>query len=168
MLGGEMGSKKPVHPNDHVNMGPVVERHLPDRRCTSPSLWTARDVLPARACAILHAALARSPRASPTSSRSAAPTPMDATPLTLGQEFGGYALQVAKAIQRHRGGAARILRTRARRHGRSAPGLNSPAAGARRSRRTFARLYRPALRRARPTSSRRWRPMTRSCQLSGP
>ena len=30
MLGGEMGSKKPVHPNDHVNMSQVVERHLPD------------------------------------------------------------------------------------------------------------------------------------------
>ena len=29
MLGGTMGSKDPVHPNDHVNMSPVVERHLP-------------------------------------------------------------------------------------------------------------------------------------------
>ena len=30
MLGGEIGSKKPVHPNDHVNMGQSLERHLPD------------------------------------------------------------------------------------------------------------------------------------------
>jgi fumarate hydratase class II len=31
MLGGEMGSKKPVHPNDHCQHEPVVQRHLPDR-----------------------------------------------------------------------------------------------------------------------------------------
>jgi fumarate hydratase class II len=30
MLGGEMGSKKPIHPNDHVNREPVVKRQLPD------------------------------------------------------------------------------------------------------------------------------------------
>ena len=31
LAGGEMGSKKPIHPNDDVNMSPVVQRHLPDR-----------------------------------------------------------------------------------------------------------------------------------------
>ena len=35
MLGGVMGSKKPVHPNDHVNMGQSLERHLSRPRCTS-------------------------------------------------------------------------------------------------------------------------------------
>ncbi len=31
MMGGVMGSKKPVHPNDHCNMGAILERHLPHR-----------------------------------------------------------------------------------------------------------------------------------------
>jgi hypothetical protein len=49
MLGGEMGSKKPVHPNDHVNHEPVLERHLPDRHAyrgadrdpSPPAAWPA-------------------------------------------------------------------------------------------------------------------------------
>ena len=36
MLGGALGAKKPVHPNDHVNHEPVVERLLSRPRCTSP------------------------------------------------------------------------------------------------------------------------------------
>ena len=57
------------------------------------------------------------PRSSPTSSRSAGRILQDATPLTLGQEFSGYATQVRKGIGRV-GGAAGAARTRAGRHRR--------------------------------------------------
>ncbi len=48
MLGGVIGSKKPVHPNDHVQHGPVVERHLPDRNahCRSRHLPSGADPRP--------------------------------------------------------------------------------------------------------------------------
>ena len=48
LLGGELGSKTPVHPNDDVNMAQFVERHNPSRpRCTSPrSSSSERHLLP--------------------------------------------------------------------------------------------------------------------------
>jgi fumarate hydratase class II len=55
MLGGEMGSKKPVHPNDHVNIEPVVERHLSHGHARR--LRRTGGERPAAALKHLHAAL---------------------------------------------------------------------------------------------------------------
>ena len=74
MLGGEIGSKEPVHPNDHVNMSAVLERHLPDRDAHRGGDGGARRDA-ARACASCTGRWPRRPRRSATSSRSAAPTP---------------------------------------------------------------------------------------------
>ena len=79
MLGGEIGSKTPVHPNDHVNMGQSLERHLPDRDAHRGGDDRARRHA-ARACRSCTARWStRRPR-SRTSSRSAAPTPRTRRP----------------------------------------------------------------------------------------
>jgi fumarate hydratase, class II len=72
MLGGQMGSKKPVHPNDHVNMGQSSNDTFPTAMHVAIGMM-ARDVL-LPGLRKLHARWPRSPRNSRTSSRSAAPT----------------------------------------------------------------------------------------------
>ncbi len=98
MLGGQMGSKTPIHPNDHVNMGQSSNDTYPTAMHVAVAM-TARDVL-LPGLRHLHAALvAKSEEFGPIIKIGRTHT-MDATPLTLGQEFGGYAHQLAKAIQR--------------------------------------------------------------------
>jgi fumarate hydratase class II len=98
MLGGEMGSKKPVHPNDHVNMGQSSNDTYPTAMHVAAAM-TARDVL-LPGLRHLHEALVRKAEEFEPIIKIGRTHTMDATPLTLGQEFGGYAHQVAKAIQR--------------------------------------------------------------------
>ena len=101
MLGGKLGAKSPVHPNDHVNMSQSSNDCFP----TAMHIAAAeRDRAAARSGAGASAGRAaeQEPRSSPGSSRSAAPTLQDATPLTLGQEFSGYAAQVQSGIVRMR------------------------------------------------------------------
>jgi fumarate hydratase class II len=98
MLGGEMGSKDPVHPNDHVNRGQSSNDTFPtvmhiaalgevhDRLL--PALGHLRDALAAKA-----AAFADIVKIGRTHLQ-------DATPLTLGQEFSAYAVQVENAVAR--------------------------------------------------------------------
>src|SRR6478752_6721111 len=98
MLGGEMGSKKPVHPNDHVNMSQSSNDTYPTAMhiaCSEeivhrllPALQTLRNVLNDKA----HA-WARIIKIGRTHTQ-------DATPLTLGQEFSGYTQQVENGIAR--------------------------------------------------------------------
>jgi len=102
MLGGEMGSKKPVHPNDHVNMSQSSNDTFPAAMSIAaveqahtrlvPALEALRDALQEKADA--YADVIKIGRTHL----------MDATPLTLGQEFSGYAQQVAN-------GAARVNQT---------------------------------------------------------
>jgi fumarate hydratase class II len=100
MLGGEIGSKKPVHPNDHVNMGQSSNDTFPTAMHIAVAM-TARDVtLPG--LEKLHAALAAKAAEFDDIIKIGRTHTMDATPLTLGQEFSGYAHQVAKAIARIR------------------------------------------------------------------
>ncbi|TNC50513.1 class II fumarate hydratase [Rubellimicrobium rubrum] len=98
MLGGEMGSKKPVHPNDHVNMGQSSNDTYPTAMHVAAAM-TARDVL-LPGLRHLHAALLAKSEEFADIIKIGRTHTMDATPLTLGQEFGGYAHQLAKAIQR--------------------------------------------------------------------
>jgi fumarate hydratase class II len=98
MLGGTMGSKKPVHPNDHVNMGQSSNDTFPTAMHVAIGM-VARDVL-VPGLRHLHAALAAKAEAFRDIIKIGRTHTQDATPLTLGQEFGGYAHQVALGIAR--------------------------------------------------------------------
>ncbi len=98
MLGGVMGSKKPVHPNDHVNMSQSSNDTYPTAMHIACAERIAHHLLPA--LRHLHAALAEKEKAFDHIVKIGRTHTQDATPLTLGQEFSGYAAQVASAIDR--------------------------------------------------------------------
>lgn len=98
MLGGEMGSKKPVHPNDHVNMSQSSNDTYPTAMHVACAEQVVNDLLPA--LKHLHAALKAKSNAWADIIKIGRTHTQDATPLTLGQEFGGYAQQVANGIER--------------------------------------------------------------------
>jgi fumarate hydratase, class II len=98
MLGGVMGSKKPVHPNDHCNMGQSSNDTFPTAMHVAIGMM-ARDVL-LPGLRKLHVALAAKSDEFKDIIKIGRTHTQDATPLTLGQEFGGYAHQVAMGIKR--------------------------------------------------------------------
>jgi fumarate hydratase, class II len=98
MLGGEMGSKKPVHPNDHCNMGQSSNDTFPTAMHVAIGMQ-ARDVL-LPGLQKLHDALAAKSVEFKDIIKIGRTHTQDATPLTLGQEFSGYAHQVKKGIER--------------------------------------------------------------------
>ncbi|KGJ12431.1 class II fumarate hydratase (plasmid) [Paracoccus versutus] len=98
ILGGEMGSKKPVHPNDHVNMGQSSNDTFPTAMHVAIAMQ-ARDVL-LPGLEKLHKALVAKSGEFKDIIKIGRTHTQDATPLTLGQEFGGYAHQVQKGIER--------------------------------------------------------------------
>jgi Ca2+-binding RTX toxin-like protein len=98
MLGGEMGSKKPVHPNDHVNMGQSSNDTFPTAMHVAIGMM-ARDIL-LPGLEKLHAALLSKSVEFKDIIKIGRTHTQDATPLTLGQEFGGDAHQVAMGILR--------------------------------------------------------------------
>jgi fumarate hydratase class II len=100
MLGGVMGSKKPVHPNDHVNMGQSSNDTFPTAMHVAIGTM-ARDVL-LPGLEKLHKALAAKSVEFKDIIKIGRTHTQDATPLTLGQEFGGYAHQVSQGIMRIR------------------------------------------------------------------
>ena len=123
MLGGEIGSKTPVHPNDHVNMGQSSNDTFPTAMHIAIAT-TAHDVtLPG--LAKLHAALEMKSREFTDIIKIGRTHTMDATPLTLGQEFSGYVHQVAMGIRRIKGALPAIYELA---QGGTAvgTGLNSP------------------------------------------
>ena len=98
ILGGELGSKKPVHPNDHVNMSQSSNDTFPTAMHVAVA-QVAHDVtLPG--LRKLHGALAEKAEAFKDIIKIGRTHTQDATPLTLGQEFGGYAFQVEQGIKR--------------------------------------------------------------------
>ena len=98
MLGGEMGSKKPVHPNDHVNLSQSSNDTYPTAMHVAGAEEIAHRLLPA--LKHLHKALDKKARAWMDIVKIGRTHTQDATPLTLGQEFSGYAQQVANGIER--------------------------------------------------------------------
>ena len=100
MLGGVMGSKKPVHPNDHVNMSQSSNDTFPTAMHVAIGM-VARDVLLPGLEHLAHALWAKSAEFKAIIKIGRTHT-QDATPLTLGQEFSGYATQVDKGIARVR------------------------------------------------------------------
>jgi fumarate hydratase class II len=97
-LGGKRGGKSPVHPNDHVNRGQSSNDTFP----TAMHIAAAREInerlLPA--LRHLHQALADKAGAFADVVKIGRTHLQDATPVTLGQEFGGYAAQVQLGIAR--------------------------------------------------------------------
>ncbi len=98
ILGGTMGSKDPVHPNDHVNMGQSSNDTFPTAMHVAIGML-ARDVL-LPGLQKLHDALAAKSEEFKDIIKIGRTHTQDATPLTLGQEFGGYAHQVKMGIAR--------------------------------------------------------------------
>jgi len=98
MLGGEMGSKKPVHPNDHVNMSQSSNDTYPTAMHVACAEEIVHRLLPA--LRELHGALDAKARAWDHIIKIGRTHTQDATPLTLGQEFSGYAKQVENGIAR--------------------------------------------------------------------
>jgi fumarate hydratase, class II len=98
LLGGQLGSKTPVHPNDHVNMSQSSNDCFPTAMHIAASETTMRDLLPA--LKHLRDALARKQEAFRDIVKIGRTHTQDATPLTLGQEFSGYVTQLDNGIAR--------------------------------------------------------------------
>jgi len=98
ILGGTMGSKTPVHPNDHVNMSQSSNDTYPTAMHVACAEQVVNDLLPA--LRHLHRALDAKAKAWDHIIKIGRTHTQDATPLTLGQEFSGYAKQVELGIER--------------------------------------------------------------------
>ncbi|HEY4075728.1 MAG TPA: class II fumarate hydratase [Rhizomicrobium sp.] len=98
MLGGVKGSKKPVHPNDHVNMSQSSNDTYPTAMHVACAEEIHHRLLPA--LKHLHTALAAKVTAWSDIIKIGRTHTQDATPLTLGQEFSGYAAQISNGIAR--------------------------------------------------------------------
>lgn len=98
MLGGEMGSKKPVHPNDHCNMSQSSNDTFPTAMHVACAEEIHHRLLPA--LRVLHNALNDKAKQWEKIIKIGRTHTQDATPLTLGQEFSGYAKQVENGIAR--------------------------------------------------------------------
>jgi len=98
MLGGEMGSKKPIHPNDHVNMGQSSNDSFPTAMHIAAAEQVVHELIPG--LQHLHAALDAKAREFMDIVKIGRTHLQDATPVTLGQEFSGYAAQMAYGIER--------------------------------------------------------------------
>lgn len=100
LLGGELGSKKPVHPNDHVNMSQSSNDSFPTAMHIAAADRIVNDLIPA--LTLLRDVLRKKEKAFAKIVKIGRTHTQDATPLTLGQEFSGYAAQVESGIARLR------------------------------------------------------------------
>ncbi len=98
ILGGKRGTKTPVHPNDHVNMSQSSNDSFPTAMHIAATMRIVHDLLPA--LSHLHAALKKKEKAFAKIVKIGRTHTQDATPLTLGQEFSGYAAQLENGIGR--------------------------------------------------------------------
>jgi fumarate hydratase class II len=101
-LGGALGSKSPIHPNDHVNMSQSSNDCFP----TAMHIAAAQEIAERLIPALMHlqAALETKTKAFASIVKIGRTHTQDATPLTLGQEFSGYAAQMKSGIARIRSG----------------------------------------------------------------
>src|SRR3954447_26135565 len=98
LLGGELGAKKPVHPNDHVNMSQSSNDSFPTAMHIAAASRITADLVPA--LGELLRALRKKEKEFAKIVKIGRTHTQDATPLTLGQEFSGYAAQVESGITR--------------------------------------------------------------------
>jgi fumarate hydratase class II len=103
LLGGQVGSKKPVHPNDHVNMGQSSNDVFPTAVHVAATEAMERDLIPALEA--LQGALGSKARAFDHVVKIGRTHLMDAVPIRLGQEFAGYAQMLTNTVRRVRAAA---------------------------------------------------------------
>jgi fumarate hydratase class II len=108
VLTGKRGGKQPVHPNDHVNMSQSSNDSFPTAMHIAAARAVSEQLLPA--LRTMHARLADQARRWDSIVKIGRTHLQDATPLTLGQEFSGYAAQVEDCIARVEGAMPRLLR----------------------------------------------------------
>src|SRR6202158_2533484 len=106
LLGGKLGAKQPVHPNDHVNMSQSSNDSFPTAMHIAAAMGIVGDLIPA--LSELHRALRKKEKAFAHIVKIGRTHTQDATPLTLGQEFSGYAAQVESGIARLRMAATEL------------------------------------------------------------
>lgn len=107
MLGGERGSKTPVHPNDHVNMGQSSNDTFPSAMHIAAGEQVHHELIPA--LEHLHSALDAKAKEYADIVKIGRTHLQDATPLTLGQEFSGYAKQIEYGIARVKACLPRLM-----------------------------------------------------------
>jgi len=98
MLGGKMGTKKPVHPNDHVNMCQSTNDVFPTAMHLAIAIKAKSKLLPS--LKLLESELKKKVKQFSKIVKVGRTHLQDATPLTLGQEFSGYHSQLKKCIER--------------------------------------------------------------------
>ena len=98
MLGGTMGSKTPVHPNDHVNMSASSNDTFPTVMHIAAVLEIEEQLVPALKS--LRSALGKKSAEFDHIIKIGRTHLQDATPLTLGQEFSGYVAQLDRGLER--------------------------------------------------------------------
>lgn len=108
LLGGVVGSKRPVHPNDHVNLGQSSNDSFPTAMHIAAAVEITRHLIPA--LERLRAALDAKAGEFAAIVKIGRTHLQDATPLTLGQEFSGYAAQIAYGIERVHAGLPQLYR----------------------------------------------------------
>jgi fumarate hydratase class II len=108
ILTGKRGGKEPVHPNDHVNMSQSSNDSFPTAMHISAARALHTRLLPA--LGLMHARLADQANKWDRIVKIGRTHLQDATPLTLGQEFSGYAAQIADCIERVEGVLPRLMR----------------------------------------------------------
>jgi fumarate hydratase, class II len=106
LTGNPIGSKKPIHPNDDVNMGQSSNDIIPTVLHVSTAIALKENLLPALQC--LAEALEEKSEIFNSIIKTGRTHLMDATPLTLGQEFSGYAAQTRKSIERAKKGIEQL------------------------------------------------------------
>ena len=107
ILGGPLGSKDPVHPNDHVNLGQSSNDSFPTAMSIAAAEQVTHHLLPA--LAHLHQALQQKSKAFADIIKIGRTHTQDAVPITLGQEFSGYARQVELAMARLKDTLPRVM-----------------------------------------------------------
>ena len=98
MLGSKLGSKSPIHPNDHVNCSQSSNDSFPTVMHIATALEVNQGLLPA--LQNLHTALRKKSKEFSRIIKLGRTHTQDATPITLGQEFSGYAKQIGSGIER--------------------------------------------------------------------
>ncbi|KAF8956047.1 fumarase fum1 [Entomortierella lignicola] len=98
LLGGELGSKKPVHPNDHVNMSQSSNDTFPTAMHVAAAIEINQHLIPA--VTTLRDSLKAKSEEFKDIIKIGRTHLQDATPLTLGQEFSGYVQQLTYGIER--------------------------------------------------------------------
>ena len=106
ILGGEIGSKKPVHPNDHVNRGQSTNDSFPTAIHIATVMMMTQELIPA--LQHFHAEMEKKAKEFDAIVKIGRTHLQDAVPLTLGQEFSGYATQLELSIERARDSLKRL------------------------------------------------------------